>query len=144
MNVCSMTVIQNYYIRHVVIVMSPTSVTCLDSVPFTNPLPWPYGTIKCPLEVISTAGHPSSFCLLFYNILWIWPYYCSHAVLLLEGKHVISDAVKMFIILNFCAKKLVLVRTGLKSPIKACWPNTWDLDSIQRSLCHCEAPSKLS
>ncbi len=45
----SINEIQIYYI-HVVTIMLLVSVSCIASLPFTNPLPWPYGIIKCLIE----------------------------------------------------------------------------------------------
>jgi len=43
-----MNVKWTYYNRHVVIIMWPTSISYFTSLPFTNPLPWPHGILKCP------------------------------------------------------------------------------------------------
>ncbi len=47
----------------------PCSVRCGASL-FTNPLPWPHGMVKCPLDVhfrilTENVGHLSIFCIMF-------------------------------------------------------------------------------
>lgn len=46
---CIMNVIR-YYIHLVVIVMWPTTVSCVTSLPFTNPVMWLHGIVKCSLD----------------------------------------------------------------------------------------------
>ncbi len=63
----------------------PCSVRCGASL-FTNPLPWPHGMVKCPLDVhfrilTENIGHLSIFCIMFnkwtYNsfLLLFFAYY---------------------------------------------------------------------
>jgi len=44
-------VIQTYYIHHIVIVMWPTSISCVASLPFIYPLRWPHGIVKFPADM---------------------------------------------------------------------------------------------
>jgi len=52
MNMASMNEIGTYHIHHVVTVTWPTSVSCVTSLAFINPLLWPHGMIKCPLNYV--------------------------------------------------------------------------------------------
>ncbi len=69
----SINEIQIYYI-HVVTIM--LLISCIASLPFTNPLPWPYGIIKCLIECTPMFFE---YCyellfvdLLFFCILYSW------------------------------------------------------------------------
>jgi len=61
------------YIRHVALI---TCSTCrVASPPFTNPLPWPHGIVKCPSDTHfiitpnTVVNHMDIFCLHFEFIL---------------------------------------------------------------------------
>ncbi len=93
-----MNVIWMYYIRHVVIVMWPTSVSCVASLPFTNPF-CGHEMVKCSLNVhFRIVGHLETSCLLCYD-------YCefehtalvSHCFLPTIGRYAILDAAWQFL-----------------------------------------------
>jgi len=67
-----MNIIQAYYVRHVVIIMWPTSVSsCVTSLSFINHIRWPHGIVKCPLF----AHRISLEVVLFSTLLWVlWTY----------------------------------------------------------------------
>ncbi len=97
MNVFSLNLIWTYYIRHVVIVLWPTS--CVTSLSFTNPLLWPHGIVKCPLHVHfrnspEVIGHPGTFCYCLMNTVDSDILVFSHTVFTryIVGKYVISFA----------------------------------------------------
>jgi len=71
-----MNVFWTYYIHHVVIILCPTVPV---SVPFRNPLPWPYGIVKYPSYAhfrlsAEVVGHPGIFLFILLWVLWIWTY----------------------------------------------------------------------
>ncbi len=57
-------------------------ISCVASMPFTTPLPWPDGIVKCPSDVhfvisVEVVGRPGTFQLLFYECEF-WSYYSFH------------------------------------------------------------------
>jgi len=69
-----MNVIWMYYICHVVIIMWLswiTSISCLSSLPFTNPLPCPHGIVKSPCTLQNLAGNSRSSGDFLPTLLWV-------------------------------------------------------------------------
>ncbi len=74
-------------------------ISCVASVPFTTPLPWPDRIVKCPSDVhfvisVEVVGHPGTFRLLFYE--WeFWRCYSFHIQFFSQViRHIESDTVE--------------------------------------------------